>query len=356
MRAAGIDAYWETSRNPGNAVILEGVPEWFWFCNVFVAQPHLICAMIVWRLSYRGVAGWQKMSPSQRGRLAGKALVDAMLLHGGAWDEYVFTPEGLNWLKAQLGMGEEGFQRLLGQARRKHNQIAQRDLRWGLWLTGGCLAVGAAWWLAGSFARWPALVAIILGLVFGVHTLAYSLPRARQVRSPGFGSSHPSLERIRAHLQRIRQDGSQDSARTVSQGPVGRPYLDLGRCLDQAEHALQRGDAKSAMHALEAFAANDFRGIHTAYPEFYEILRACQESLGMRHRSADSQIEEMQLDWMTALTKGQQLLKAGKARESIAYFERSLKANPGEYGTAAGEEAARLGIKSAQVQLKRLKE
>jgi len=49
----------------------------------------------------------------------------------------------------------------------------------------------------------------------------------------------------------------------------------------------------------------------------------------------------MQPDWVTALKKGQQLLKAARAGESIAHFERSLKASPGEYGTASGEEASR---------------
>ncbi len=40
------------------------------------------------------------------------------------------------------------------------------------------------------------------------------------------------------------------------------------------------------------------------------------------------------LGWAEALKKGEQLLKAGKAAESIPYFRHSLKANPGEYGTA----------------------
>jgi tetratricopeptide (TPR) repeat protein len=134
---------------------------------------------------------------------------------------------------------------------------------------------------------------------------------------------------------------------------ASNPYLELGACLNQAKTFLNRGNALSALNILETFVTNDFRGIHTAYPEFYEILRVCQMSLGRDTRNADSQIEEMQLDWMTALKKGEQLLKAGKAKESIAYFKRSLNANPGEYGTASGEEAAQRGIKAAKALLKR---
>lgn len=114
MRAVGIDAYWESNRNSGISFSAEFKSEWL--CNVFVAQPHLLCAMILWRLNFRGVKGWQKMSPEKRGRVAVKALVDAMLLHGGGWDQAFFTPTGLNWLQAQLNLREEGFQRVRGRA------------------------------------------------------------------------------------------------------------------------------------------------------------------------------------------------------------------------------------------------
>ena len=134
---------------------------------------------------------------------------------------------------------------------------------------------------------------------------------------------------------------------------MSEPYLDFTQCLERAKTFLHQGDAESALNVLEAFAANDYRGIHTCYPEFYEILSICQRSLGKDARNAESQVEEMRLDWVTALRKGQQLLKAGRARESIGYFERSLQANPGEAGTASGWEAARLGIEAAKALLKR---
>ncbi len=353
MRAAGIDAYWETNRSfTGGAWGAGNTYEWL--CSVCVAQPHLICAMILWKLGFRGVKGWQKMSHRRRCRLAGKALVGGMLLRGEEWDQGFFTPTGLSWLQAQLGLHEEAFQRLLGQARRGYMRIGKRDLRWGLWLSAGCLGVGGLWWLAGSFG-WPVLILLVLGVVFGVHTLAVSLPRARRSGTLGLGASHPSLEAIRARLHRSPQDEAYGRKQTVAPPHISKPYLDFGRCLEEATGFLNQGDAKSALNILETFAGNDYRGIHTAYPEFYEILRACQQSLGLKTLRAESQIEEMQLDWMTALTKGQQLLKAGRAKESIAYFNRSLKANPGEAGTASAVEEARLGIKSAEALLKRRK-
>ena len=163
------------------------------------------------------------------------------------------------------------------------------------------------------------------------------------------------MEKIQSHLQRAQQgDSAQPEQKSVNIR-VSQPYLDLGKCLQQARAFLNQNDAESALNTLENFAAEDFRGIHTAYPEFYEILRICQQSLGKDTRNADNQIEEMHLDWMAALNKGQQLLKAGKARESIAYFERSLNDNPGEYGTASAASAAEDGIKAAKALLRRQK-
>lgn len=352
MRAAGIDARWESNRNSGVSFSAEFTSEWL--CNVFVAQPHLICAMILWRLSFRGIKGWQKMSPEKRARMAGKALVDTMLLHGGGWDPAFFTPTGLNWLQMQLNLGEEGFQRVLGQARRDFNDIARRDLHWGLWLTAGCFIVGGAWWMIGSLT-WQVLILLVLGIVFGVHTLALSWPSSRRVGNSKFGASHPPLEKIQTHLQRVQPGESAKQEQKSDKVRVSQPYLDLGRCLQQARAFLNQNDAESALNVLENFAADDYRGVHTAYPEFYEILRICQQSLGKDTRNTDSQIEEMRLDWMTALNKGQQLLKAGKAQESIAYFERSLKDNPGEYGTASAVSAAEDGIKAAKALLRRQK-
>jgi len=131
------------------------------------------------------------------------------------------------------------------------------------------------------------------------------------------------------------------------------PYLELAQALDKAKEFLNQGNAGAALNVLEYFAAGDMRGIHTAYPEYYEILMVCQRSLGRDTRNTANQISELRMDWIAALSEGQRLLKAGKAKESIAYFTRSLAANPGEAGTATDKEAARQGLKSAEAALKR---
>jgi hypothetical protein len=63
----------------------------------------------------------------------------------------------------------------------------------------------------------------------------------------------------------------------------------------------------------------------------------------------------MQLDWVTALKRGRELLRAGRAEDAIALFNRSIKANPGEYGTTSGIDDARQGIKDAKALMKKRK-
>jgi len=136
---------------------------------------------------------------------------------------------------------------------------------------------------------------------------------------------------------------------------VDNIYQLIDDCLCQARAFLNKGDSRAALKALEALAENDFRGVHTAYPEYYMLLRSCQQSLGMDTRGAESQIAETGLSWLEALKKGQKLLNEGKAGESIGYFQRSINGNPGEYGASAALEAARLGIIKAKDTLERQK-
>lgn len=62
------------------------------------------------------------------------------------------------------------------------------------------------------------------------------------------------------------------------------------------------------------------------------------------------------LDWSGALRQGEKLLKAGRAAESLAYFRRSLKINPGEYGTSNALDSAREGFAAALDRLGRHRE
>jgi tetratricopeptide (TPR) repeat protein len=352
LRAAGIDAYWESNRGAtGGPWGAGGTYEWL--CSVHVAQAHLLPAMVLWKLNFRGAKGWARMDKTVRRRVAHRALLDAMLLKGGDWDPDFFTATGLNWLRAQLGLSGNAFEQLLGEVRRQYSGLGRRDLRWGLRLAAGCLFAGGLWWLLDGLA-WQALVLILLGTIFGVHALADSLQRASRSGVAGFGHSHPPLTDIRARLKRNRQreDGAAGNGGQVAAPIIARHYLDLGICLENAQAFLNAGDAESALNTLENFAANDSRGIHAAYAEFYDTLAACQQSLGDHQHRRDTRIETMQLDWGAALTRGQQLLKAGQAKEAIDWFKRSIKANPGEYGTASAIATAEDGIKAAQALLK----
>ena len=242
LRAAGIEAGWET----GHISVVKTSEEMGWTCSVWVAQSHLICALILWRLRGRRVEAWLAMAAPRRRRLALRALVDGAVQRGGVWEEDAFTPEGLYWLRRQLGLGDAGFREFLDRARWEYERLGRRDLRWGAVLASGCLFLGMAWGFLDTFGDWPPLILLVLALVLGVHTLAYSLPRV--------------------------------------------------------------------------------------------------------YRAADAGVH-----WLEELEAGERLLREGKARESIVHFERSIRVNPGEAGTANAEEAAREGIRAAKALLRRRK-
>ncbi len=235
MRAVGIDAYGE----------LEPVPAGDNLYTVWVAKPHLICAMVLWKLGFRGVPYWQGASAEKRARLAVKALVDCMLLHGGRWEDANLAEEGLDWLRAQLGLEEAGLQDLLLRARREFEGIAERDLRWGAWLSVSLLAGGAFWRLAFGTC-WQAILLLILGAVFGVHTLAVSLPRWRR---PGPGSDMDWQQAL-AEGKRLLQAGrTQESISYLRRSMDANPgeygtasgYEEAKACLEKARELLARG-------------------------------------------------------------------------------------------------------------------
>ena len=163
---------------------------------------------------------------------------------------------------------------------------------------------------------------------------------------------------------------------------MAKDELDIDRCIDKAKEFLNQGNAKSALDALESFARNDSRGLHTARPDFYRILWAARESLGIESDHAvdgeavstpakmgqsigrifgsggsygSGVVDTKGMTWMTALETGERLLKEGKARESIACFRFSISDNPGEYGTSSALDRAREGIRAAEKLLNRMR-
>lgn len=365
LQKAGLDAYWEQDQQDSGRMGPLNTLEYL--CQVYVAEAHLICALILHRLSFRGVKGWQRMSPVRRRHLAERALVEGMLVLQ-ATDDDAFDREGLRWLKEQLGLGDQGIRRLLDQARVAYQRINRRDVRWGLVLTVALILVGVAWGISGgTFTRWQVIVLLVLGGVFGVHTLVDSLPRWLRTRSFGVrpgdpyrpAATGPTATRGPAAPSRVGADEPEDLdqvERELLESPAAAddPNLALWRSIQQARDRLNQEDAAGALKVLESFISTDRVGRHTSCREFYETMRVCQEALGLDSRQAAADAVERRLDWHAALQKGEELLRAGRAEESIVYFERSLADNPLEAGTASGVEAARDGIKAAKATLKAL--
>ena len=350
FRAAGLDAYAEPSQADSSAQT--GFTGRRYFVNV--AQPHFMCALLVWRLGRRGPEAWNTMSGDQRAGIALKALVDGVLMNSSPEDEDVFDTEGLEWLRLQLGLTESKFRQLLDRALVRYRFIMKRDLLWGSGVAAFCLIVAVAWGLAASFNSWPVWILIVLGAVFGVFTLVHVMPRAHGAGHYSFDYD-PDAVLTSMVFDSPGQGSPRSRPGTVEDRPeeAGELHLDLERALILAKNHLNEGDARAALKVLESFAARDRRGLHTAESEYFKLLRICQEALGLDSRNAAAQVTELKLDWLSALKKGEELLKAGKARESIQYFRRSIQGNPGEAGTASAEEAARQGIKTAEKLMKR---
>lgn len=157
---------------------------------------------------------------------------------------------------------------------------------------------------------------------------------------PGTGTGVDDLDRAEREL--------------LADPGAGRdPQLGVWRAIQRARDALRRGDAPAGRAILEEFVAGDREGLHTYRPEFHAALRDCRLALGLDARNAGNQAEELRSDWLDALHEGEELLRAGRAAESVAAFNRSLNANPGEAGTAPAAEAARRGLAAAEALLRR---
>lgn len=366
FRAAGIKAFMEQTRSIGTL----GLPGNTILCNLHVARPQYVCALIVWRLRGQGIDAWRTMNRDQRRGIAETALVDGALANSDVWDPDIFPPEGLAWLQSQLGMGTGEFRKLLADARQRFERIGRRDLHLGIWVSIACLTAGAIWGWRTAFSRWQPWVPILLGVLFGGHTLIVTLPRIIGMAGASADDEPDSetddldddLEMPSSFSGRSPSDPAPPEARrpkhreTVpSTPPAGAdtPYPDLVRSLDAAKEHLNQGDAAAALKVLDRVAFKDIRGVHTTHPDYLRFVKICRQSLGMDTRNIDSQLAETALDWVSALKKGEEALRRGDAEESIVWFRRSIMGNPGEAGTASGEDAARRGIRAAEALLKR---
>ena len=110
-----------------------------------------------------------------------------------------------------------------------------------------------------------------------------------------------------------------------------RRYAVISLYIGKARSHLGMNDPQAAYQTLEDLTRDDHQGIYMGYPEYYETLIECQKRLGHDTRNAENQLTELNLDWRDALSQAWKLLNKGDYEESLIYFERSLKSNPGEW-------------------------
>lgn len=136
-----------------------------------------------------------------------------------------------------------------------------------------------------------------------------------------------------------------------------RPYILKELYLGLAQALLSAGKASFAFDALERLVVDDPRGVYASYPEYWSTLAAVHRELGNTGEAerALQQGQEVVIstDWLTPLEQAEKLLAQRRYRESIELFERSIRANPGEAGTASALQAAEEGRRKALERLKR---
>ncbi len=122
-----------------------------------------------------------------------------------------------------------------------------------------------------------------------------------------------------------------------------RKYAVISIYLGKAQSLLALGRAHAAMETVEALQRDDIAGVYQNYPEYYDLIKACERQLGMDTRNHENMHTELGLNWREALSRAQRLLEQGRYRESLAYFERCLMDSPGEWYSSVEEKQAEQG-------------
>lgn len=136
-----------------------------------------------------------------------------------------------------------------------------------------------------------------------------------------------------------------------------RPYVLKSLFLGLADALLGARRPSVALDALERLAVEDPRGVYASYTEYWSTLAAVHRELGnteeTEHALQQEREVEISTDWLTPLKEAEKLLAQRRYRESLELFERSIRANPGEAGTASALQAAEDGRRKALEMLKR---
>ena len=139
-----------------------------------------------------------------------------------------------------------------------------------------------------------------------------------------------------------------------AKGP-NHPQFLLSICLRKAHALLELDRPKDAYRFLIEDTPKLSQERHAYEKRYWNLLAEAGESTGhgAEARDARASAQELALDWGASLERAGELRLAGRDEESLAFYERSIRMNPGELGTAAALENAVFGKARALLSLGR---
>lgn len=139
-----------------------------------------------------------------------------------------------------------------------------------------------------------------------------------------------------------------------TKGPNHPSFL-LSICLRKAHALLELDRAKEAYRFLVEETPKLSRERHAYEKRYWQLLAEAGEATGhgAEAREARASAQELALDWLESLERAEELRQAGRDEESLAFYERSIRMNPGELGTATALENAVFGKARALLSLGR---
>jgi tetratricopeptide (TPR) repeat protein len=137
-------------------------------------------------------------------------------------------------------------------------------------------------------------------------------------------------------------------------GPNHPKFL-LSALLRKAEALLALERHKEAYRVLVIETPETARGREQTEERYWRMLAEAGELTGhgAEARKARQTAQELSLDWAASLERAEELRNAGRDEESLAFYDRSLRMNPGELGTQGDLEKAVFGKVRALLALAR---
>jgi len=131
----------------------------------------------------------------------------------------------------------------------------------------------------------------------------------------------------------------------MEQNGQNNPWFLLSACLRKAT-ALQNLERDQEAYIFLTEETPRITGEnHATQKEYWDLLADIGDRTGhgAEARDARGTSQEIALDWIASLERAEELSAAGRDEESLVFFERSLRMNPGEAGTRTALENAAFG-------------